>query len=129
MSVELKYLVWTCLASALMWLPYVLNATIRIGITKSMGYENRDATMDPWAIRMKKAHYNAVEGLVIFAPLILVLNSLQISTEATQCAAATYFYARIAHYLIYTFGIPWLRTLSFFAAWVATLTLVCELLK
>jgi len=129
MSIELKYLTWISVATAFMWIPYILNAALKFGLVKSMAYGDRDSAMDPWAKRMKKSHYNAVENLVIFAPLILILNGLGISNETTQCAAATYFYARIAYYLIYTFGIPWLKTLSFFVGWIATITLACQILK
>ncbi|TDJ06686.1 MAG: MAPEG family protein [Deltaproteobacteria bacterium] len=129
MTVELKYLTWISLATALMWLPYITNAIIKFGLVKSMGYGERDASMSLWALRMKKAHLNAIENLVIFAILILVLNGLGISTEKTQCAAAIYFWARIAHFFLYAFGVPWLRTISFFVGWVATISLACQILR
>ena len=129
MTVELKYLTWISLATSFMWLPYIVNVVIRFGLVKSMGYENRDTALDVWAVRMKKAHYNAIENLVVFAVFILVLNAMGISNEKTQCAAAVYFYARIAHYLVYTFGIPWVKTLTYFAAWLATISLACQILK
>ncbi|RLA63522.1 MAG: MAPEG family protein [Epsilonproteobacteria bacterium] len=128
MSIELKYLTWISVATAFMWVPYILNAFIKFGLVKSMGHENRDAAMSVWAIRMKKAHANAIENLVIFAVLILVLNGLGISTEKTQCAAAVYFWARIAHFFLYAFGVPWLRTISFVVGWAATLSLACQIL-
>ena len=129
MSIELKYLTWISLATALMWLPYIVNLALRNGLVKAMGYDERYSLMDPWAIRQKKAHYNAIENLVVFASLILVLNALGITNKNTECAAAIYFYARIAHYLIYTFGIPWLRTISFTVGWVAMISLACQILK
>ena len=129
MTVELKYLTWISLATAFMWLPYIVNVVIRFGLVKSMGYENRDTALDVWAVRMKKAHYNAIENLVVFAVFILVLNAMGISNEKNQRAAAVYFYARIAHYLVYTFGIPWVKTLTYFAAWLATISLACQILK
>lgn len=129
MTVELKYLTWTCIAALVMWIPYILNAAKNFGFVKAMAYGDRDSSMDPWAKRMKKAHYNNVENLVVFGALILILNTQGITSKNTECAAAIYFYARVAYYFIYTFGIPWLRTLSFFAGWVATLMLACEILK
>jgi uncharacterized MAPEG superfamily protein len=60
-----------------------------------------------------RAHENAVENLVIFAPLVLTLHAVGISTDTTVAASAVYFAARAAHYLVFTFGIPLLRVLTF----------------
>src|SRR5207248_6624010 len=57
-----------------------------------------------WAERQMRAHANAVENLVIFAPLVLVAHALSISTGATVFACALYFWARLAHYIIYKIG-------------------------
>jgi uncharacterized MAPEG superfamily protein len=46
------------------------------------------------------------------------------STAATVFACALYFWARLAHFVIYTLAIPVLRTLSFAAGWVAQAILV-----
>ena len=75
--------------------------------------------MAPWAERMKKAHYNGVENLVVFAALVLVANAAGVSNETTTLACTVYFWARVAHYVCYTFAIPWLRTLAFAVAWLA----------
>ena len=56
-----------------------------------------------------RAHANAVENLVIFAP------------AATACAL--YFFSRLVHYVTYTAGIPGLRTLAFFGGWGVILVL------
>jgi uncharacterized MAPEG superfamily protein len=39
-------------------------------------------------------------------------------------ACAVYFWARLAHYVVYTAGIPVARTLAFTVAWLATAVLV-----
>jgi hypothetical protein len=61
---------------------------------------------------MMAAHVNAVENLVIFAPLVLTARALGIATAVTAFACALYFWSRLAHVVIYTLGIPVLRTLS-----------------
>ncbi len=129
MSVELKYLTWISVATAFMWIPYISNAAWKYGLVKSMAYGDRDSAMDPWAKRMKKAHYNAIENLVVFAALVLVLNGIGVTNEKTQCAVIVYFWARIAYYFIYTFGVPWLRSISFFVGWLAMISLACQILK
>ena len=82
-----------------------------------------------WAWRQMHAHDNAVENLVIFAILVLVANALHISTNVTAAACATYFWARLAHYIIYTLGVPVLRTLTFVAAFAAQVVLVLAIFR
>ena len=81
-----------------------------------------------WASRMKKAHTNAVENLVVFAALVLTLNAAGISNETTVIACNLYFWARLIHIAVYTFGIPWLRTLAFVASWLCVVTLLVQLI-
>jgi uncharacterized MAPEG superfamily protein len=113
MTTELTYLTFVALLTGLMWIPYILNMVSVLGLTDAVGYPENPKLMAPWAQRMKKAHYNAVENLVVFATLILVANAAGISSHATQVCAATYFWARVVHAAAYTFAIPWVRTLSF----------------
>ena len=77
-----------------------------------------DKAQSPWARRMMAAHTNAVENLVIFAPLVLTARALSIATAVTAFACALYFWSRLAHAVVYTLGIPVLRTLSFAGGFV-----------
>jgi uncharacterized MAPEG superfamily protein len=83
-----------------------------------------DTAQSPWAQRLQKAHLNAVENLVIFAALVLTLQIMKHSTESTVLACAIYFWARLAHAIIYWTGIPVLRTLSFAVGFLAQAMLV-----
>ncbi len=56
---------------------------------------------------------NAVENLVVFAPLVLILNAIDYSSSWTALACAVYFWARVAHLIVYTMGLPVFRTLAF----------------
>jgi uncharacterized MAPEG superfamily protein len=71
-----------------------------------------------------RAHTNAVENLIIFAPLVLILDSLDISNGVTVGACIVYFWTRLAHYVVYTMGIPVARTLTFTVGWLAQAALV-----
>ena len=112
--------------TTLMWIPYILNTIMVRGLTDAVGYPDNPKPLAPWAERMKKAHYNAVENLVMFAALVLMLNALGISNATTVLACNVYFWARLAHYLVYSAGIPWLRTLSFVVSWVCILALLWQ---
>jgi uncharacterized MAPEG superfamily protein len=61
---------------------------------------------------------------MIFAPLVLILDALNYSTKATVIACATYFWARLAHVIVYTLGVPVLRTLAFAVGFACQVVLV-----
>ncbi len=128
MSTEMLYLVLTATFTALLWLPYVLNRIAVRGVAATVGYPDNPAPLAPWAERMKAAHMNAVENLVVFAPLVLAVEVLGVNTAATAMAAMAYFWARVVHYIVYALAIPWLRTLAFAAGLAAQLTLAAALL-
>ena len=128
MTPELKYLALISTITAFMWVPYVLNILTRNSISDAVGYPDAPLAMAPWAERLKKAHYNAIENLVVFAALVLVANAMDISNNATSSAAMAYFWARIVHAAAYTAGIPWLRTLAFAVAWGGILCIAWQVL-
>ena len=127
MTEELLNLTWVITLSAVMWVPYIVNSIMVRGLRDTVGYPEDPQPLAPWAERMKKAHYNAVENLVMFAALVLMLNALGISNATTVLACNIYFWARLAHYLVYSAGIPWLRTLSFFVSWLCIVALLWQL--
>ena len=98
------------------------------GLVDAVGYPDDPKPMAAWAERMKAAHYNAVENMVLFATLVLVAHAAGISNETTVLVCKVYFWARVVHVATYTLGIPWLRTLSFATAWLACVALLVELL-
>ncbi len=128
MTVELTMLTWVAALSAIMWVPYILNAIMVRGLIAAVGYPKDPKPLAPWAERMKAAHYNAVENIVVFATLILVAHAVGVSNETTVLMSKVYFWARVVHLVSYTLGIPWVRTLSFFAGWIACVALIIELL-
>lgn len=127
MTSELTSLTWVAALSAVMWVPYILNLIMVRGLVDAVGYPKNPKPGAAWAERMKAAHYNAVENLVLFATLVLVAHAAGISTEMTVLACKVYFWARLVHLVSYTLGIPWVRTLSFAAGWIACVALLVEL--
>ena len=119
MKAELTYLVWVTILTGLMWIPYVLDRVAVRGLVESVGYPQSPKPQSPWAQRIKAAHGNAVENLVIFATLVLVANALGITSGATAFAAALYFWSRAVHVVAYTFALPWVRTLAFTGGFAA----------
>jgi uncharacterized MAPEG superfamily protein len=128
MSAELSYLTWVTAFTALMWVPYILNIIMVLGLLDAVGYPENPEPMAPWAERMKAAHYNAVENLVVFAALVLIAHAAGIHNEATVLAAAIYFWARVIHFVAYTFRIPWVRTLAFVVGFACQITFAWQIL-
>lgn len=128
MKSELMYLVWVTALTALLWIPYVLDRLRVWGITDTVGYPENPKPQSPWARRMKAAHANAVENLVVFATLVLVANAAGITNGATLFAASLYFWSRLVHVLAHTFALPWVRTLAFVGGFVAQAIFAWQLL-
>ena len=129
MSPELKYLVLVCLLTGLLWVPYILNEILVRGVVDAVGYPEHPKPLAPWAQRLKAAHYNAVENLVVFAPLVLVAQVAGVHAPAIATAACAYFWARVVHAAAYTLAVPWVRTLAFVAGvamqlWIAVTLLM-----
>ena len=125
MTRELFWLTCTVILTGILWVPYILNRVQIRGLSGAMANPSRnDKPQAEWANRLMFAHDNAVENLVIFAPLVLILDSYQISTPVTAAACATYFWARLAHAIVYTLGFPIVRTLAFTVGFLAQAVLV-----
>lgn len=128
MTPELHYLALAATFTALLWIPYILNLIGRNKLSDAVGYPAAPLSMSPWADRLKKAHYNAIENLAPFAAIVLVAHAAGVNNAATAAAAAAFFWARVVHAVVYTLGIPWLRTLSFAVAWGAIICIAWHVL-
>ena len=130
MTRELFWLTLTVVLTGVMWIPYILNRAQVRGLMGAMANPSRnDKPQDEWANRLMFAHDNAVENLIIFAPLVLILNAIDYSSRWTVLACAVYFWARVAHALVYTFGIPVLRTVTWTVGFFAQAVLALAIFK
>jgi uncharacterized MAPEG superfamily protein len=130
MTRELFWLTLTVILTGLLWVPYVLNRCQVRGLSGAMANPVRgDKPHAEWATRLMFAHDNAVENLVIFAPLVLILAEIDYSTKWTVLACAVYFWARVAHLIVYTLGLPVFRTLAFTVGFLAQAVLALAIFK
>ena len=128
MKPELFWLALTATMTALFWVPYILNRAVRVGLMGTLATPKMNAgpVEDEWAQRARRAHANAAENLVVFAALVAATQLAGIHNDKTALAGALYFWGRLAHFIVYTFGIPYARTLSFTVAWVAQIILAWQ---
>lgn len=129
MSQEMFWLILTALMTSLFWVPYVLNRMAVRGIVGSMANPSPELKAQPaWAERSRQAHTNAVENLVVFAALVLALEVLKAGSALTATACAVYFWVRLGHFVVYSAGIPVVRTLTFVGGWAVQVVLALALL-
>ena len=113
-TTELYWLILTITMTGLFWIPQIIHSVLKVGPTKALLYPN-EATKHyaDWAKRSKAAHNNAVENLIIFAPLTILVVILGAENEMTAITASVYFFARAVHFFMQTLAIPLMRTLMF----------------
>ena len=128
MKTEVWYLVLVTTFTALLWIPYILDRLMVRGLMDAVGYPDNPKPQSLWARRLMKAHANAVENLVVFAALVLAAQVAGVSNGAIATAAMVYFWARVVHAVVFTFGIPWLRTISFTVGWICQIVIAWQLL-
>jgi uncharacterized MAPEG superfamily protein len=130
MKPEICWLAATAIMTGLFFVPYVLDRIMVLGIMDTLkNPDPNNKPLHPWAQRAKQAHYNAVENLVVFTALVAAAQFSGISNELTVWGCMLYFWARLAHYVIYALGWPVLRTLCFVVAVIGELLIAIPLLQ
>lgn len=129
MHSSLFWLTLTLVLTAVLAFPYVLNRIAVRGLAGTMANPSvADLPQAAWAQRAHAAHGNAIENLAVFAPTVLAIEVLGAGNDTVVLACQVYFVARLAHYVVYTLGVPFVRTLAYFAGWGANAVLLVRLL-
>ncbi len=125
MTTELTYLFLSALLLAMAWIPHIVGQVLASGPLTADDYSNlRDqADFPAWVRRANRAHVNLVEQFGAFAVLVLMAHSLGVTSGTMALAAAVFFWARIAHFIVFIAGVGILmaRTVIFTIAWLAIL--------
>ena len=123
-SSEVYWLTLTIIMTALLWVPQIINSLLKSGPIKAFLYPDAAAQQySHWAQRSKSAHSNAVQNLVIFAPLVILLVLLDLENELTAITAMLYFITRALHYILHVLAIPLLRTVAFLVGFACQLVI------
>src|SRR6266478_3297993 len=118
MTRELFWLTLTVIFTGLLWIPYLVNRCQVRGLSGTMANPSRnDKPHAEWATRL------------MFAPLVLILAQIDYSTTWTVYACAVYFWARVAHLIVYTLGLPVFRSLAFTVGFLAQAVLALAIFK
>ncbi len=104
MTADLRYLAYTAMLTAALWIPYVIAQVTTNGPLAPENYA--DPTPRPlpvWGKRADRAYLNAVECFAPFAALVLVAHVAGKADAMTAFWATSFFWLRLA-------GIPiWKR--------------------
>lgn len=129
MSADLFYLTLTAGLAVVLWIPYIVGLVASRGMLKAEDYKAlpKDSVPD-WVERANRAHINLVESLPSFAALVLVAHVSNTANGTTALAAAVFFWARVAHAVVFFLGVPYLRTLVFTAGFAAQLVIFWQII-
>ena len=130
MSSEIYWLTLVTAYSSILFAPYAVYRIARIGLLRLLTNPLPGDTPfdDEWPHRAYRAHMNAIENLVIFAPLAIAVHVSGMGNETTATACEVFFWARLVHAPFYIANTPFVRTIAYFVGLGACLTLVYQLL-
>jgi uncharacterized MAPEG superfamily protein len=130
MSTDLKYLAFTAILTASLWIPYVVSQVTTNGGLKPANYiDPTPRPLPPWGKRADRAYINAVENFAPFAALVIAIHLAGKANAMTAFWAMSFFWIRLAHAVIYLLGIPYVRTLLFTLGYVAVVGLFMAFIK
>jgi uncharacterized MAPEG superfamily protein len=130
MSTDLKYLAFTAILTASLWIPYVVAQVTTNGPLKPQNYiDPSPRPLPPWGKRADRTYLNAVENIAPFAALVIVAHLAGKANAMTAFWATCFFWIRLAHAVVYLFGIPLVRTILFTLGYVAVLGIFWEIIK
>lgn len=128
MSVELTMLLYSVI---FMFVLIAIPATVAIlanGLTAQAG--PRDTLPEPSVFfkRADRLRANMIENMMLFAPLVLIANAMDISTAITVLGAQLFFFARLLHAVIYLAGWPMVRPLIYFVGLAGCIMIAVSIL-
>jgi uncharacterized MAPEG superfamily protein len=129
MSPDFTYLAGTALLTAALWVPYVISQVITNGFLAPINYVDPTPRPVPlWGQRAHRAYLNAVEVFAPFATVVILAHLAGKANDMTAFWAASFFWLRLTHAVVYLLGLAYIRTLVFTLGFVAIVGITWELL-
>ena len=126
----LSPLLLASLFTAMMWMVYFPGAMAVRGARSllSANPKHNPVPLPESTSRWVQAHQNMLENLPSFIAVCLAVELSGHQQYSWTVAGYVFVIARILHFVFYGLGVPYLRTLMFFAAWLSTLFIGFSLL-
>ena len=99
-----------------------------LGLPTAAGNQHDIASWTGWNDRLNRAIRNLIEAIAIFAPIVIAVQISGLNNETTAMGAQIFVIARIAHAVVYTLGVPWVRTAAWFVGVVGIIMVGSPLL-
>ena len=130
MTTDLRYLVYTSMLTAALWIPYIICQVMTNGPLQPNNYVDPalPRPVPSWGQRAHRTYLNAVEVFAPFAALVIVAQIAGKANATTAFLSASFFYLRLAHAIVYWAGLPYLRTILFTLAFVAEVGIFWEVI-
>ncbi|MEL6946121.1 MAG: MAPEG family protein [Pseudomonadota bacterium] len=125
MTTELFFTILTALLAASLWIPYIVgvNTTEFEGGDQPFHRPPDQSNMLPWIHRAYRAHQNLLEQFLPFAVLVLIGQSLGVTSWWFGLLAGIFFGLRVIHAFIMTLNLmanPF-RPIVFTTCWAITM--------
>jgi uncharacterized MAPEG superfamily protein len=128
MPMEINLLIWATGLTFIQMLVAAIGSMSQNSLITLVGNrENLNKTYG-WAARAQRAHKNMLENIVLFAILVLATKITGTSNELTILGAQLFFWGRVAFFVIYVIGVPWIRTVSWGTSIVGLILIFLELI-
>lgn len=127
MSTEILMLAAAGGVALLLTLVQATRNVLVLGLATAAGNQH---DIDPWDganDRLNRALRNLLEAIAIFAPFAIAVFLLGVSNETSALGAKIFLSARIVHAVVYTAGIPWIRTGAWFVGVIGILMVASPL--
>jgi uncharacterized MAPEG superfamily protein len=128
MTPDLKLLLWSVALTFVQVLIAAAGANVQVGLMTLVGNREGLPELPGWAGRAQRAHRNMLENLPLFIALVLIAQVAGKTNGMTLLGAELFFWARVAHAIIYLAGLPWLRTLAWAVSAIGLLLIFLQLL-
>lgn len=129
MTTELTMLAWSVGLLIVLVVIQAFAGIRSVGLTPLAN--SRDGLDAPkgFHARMLRVVDNHREGLVMFAPLVLIAAAAPVHSNMTVLAAQIFFWSRLAHAALYILGVPMVRPLAWAGSLAATVMMLLAVLK
>ena len=130
MTTDLRYLAYTAILTATLWIPYIFAQVATNGWLRPVNYVDPAPRPLPlWGRRADRTYLNAVESFAPFAALVIVAHVSGKADAMTAFWATCFFWLRLTHAVVYLLAIPYIRTVVFTLGYVAVAGIFWELIK
>ena len=126
MTPDLTLLVFAVVLAFVQIVVAAVGANVQVGLTALAGNRDSLPAITGWGGRAARAHRNMMESLPLFVALVLIAHVAGRVNGTVILGEQLFLWARLAHAIIYTVGLPWLRTVAWVISVVGMLLILLQ---